>query len=181
MHVLTAIAGSVIWVINGFFVFLPLAAPETEFPGEVSAGGGWTAWLGATVFEFGSVLLMLEAVNENREACFGWALEEAFEGEGAAASKLAHSRACQHSHADRRGPFVKGNASDGGWQWWPSWAELRTHYLREIGFLACAAQMFGATIFWIAGFTGLPQIIDGLSTPTENGVYWLPQVCHSDP
>lgn len=59
--------GSVIWVINGFFVWLPLAAPSTEFSGEADVGGGWTAFIGATIFEFGSVLLMLEAVNEKRE------------------------------------------------------------------------------------------------------------------
>lgn len=33
------------------------------------------------------------------------------------------------------------------WTWWPTWYELRTHYFKEIGFLACSSQMFGATIF----------------------------------
>lgn len=61
------LTGSIIWVVNAFFVWLPLAAPSTEFPGEVDIGGGWTAFIGATIFEFGSVLLMIEAVNENRE------------------------------------------------------------------------------------------------------------------
>ena len=56
-----------VWCINGFFVWYPLAAPWTEFPGEVDIGGGVTACIGATIFEVGSVLLMLEAINENRE------------------------------------------------------------------------------------------------------------------
>ena len=63
------------------------------------------------------------------------------------------------------------------WTWWPTWYELKTHYLREIGFLACLSQMIGATIFWIAGFTALPPIYDRLtSTAAQNGAYWLPQV-----
>ncbi|KAK8070107.1 hypothetical protein PG994_006723 [Apiospora phragmitis] len=67
--------GSVVWVINGFFVWLPLQDPASAFAGEPTLGGGITAFIGATVFELGSVLLMLEAVNENRTDCFGWALE----------------------------------------------------------------------------------------------------------
>jgi hypothetical protein len=33
------------------------------------------------------------------------------------------------------------------WTWFPSWHELRTHYFKEVGFLACLAQMIGATVF----------------------------------
>ena len=62
------------------------------------------------------------------------------------------------------------------WTWWPTWYELHTHYFREIGFLACAAQMFGATVFWISGFTALPGVNNKLSTPALNGAYWSPQV-----
>jgi len=209
-HPLTRPAGSVVWVINGFFVWLPLQLPSATFPGESSLGGGITAFVGATIFEFGSVLLMLEAVNENRSECFGWALEEALtstvEEAGQALESTAHSRAlallrprheeCRHSHRSKT-TFLKPAAwtvsddddentggEDGSppaararkWSWMPSRHELRTHYMRDIGFLACLAQMVGATIFWIAGFTGLPPILDTLSVPAENGVFWLPQV-----
>jgi hypothetical protein len=74
--------GSVVWCINAFFVWLPLQDPATEFPGEILNGGGITAFIGATIFEFGSILLMIEAVNENRADCFGWALEEVLEENG---------------------------------------------------------------------------------------------------
>jgi hypothetical protein len=33
------------------------------------------------------------------------------------------------------------------WTWFPTWQELTTHYFKEVGFLACLAQMIGATIF----------------------------------
>ena len=74
--------GSLVWCINAFFVWLPLQDPSTEFPGEIADAGGITAFIGATIFEIGSVLLMIEAVNENRADCFGWALEEVLEEEG---------------------------------------------------------------------------------------------------
>ena len=44
----------------------------------------------------------------------------------------------------------KGQATDRDerkWTWWPTWYELRSHYFKEVGFLACLSQMIGATIF----------------------------------
>lgn len=63
--------GSVVWIINAFFAYLPLAQPRTLFSNEVLVGGGVSAFVGATIFEIGSVLLMMEAVNENKAGCFG--------------------------------------------------------------------------------------------------------------
>lgn len=63
--------GSVVWVINAFFSYLPLAQPQTVFNNEVLVGGGVTAFIGATIFEIGSILLMIEAVNETKSGCFG--------------------------------------------------------------------------------------------------------------
>ncbi|KAB5554969.1 hypothetical protein GE09DRAFT_1239415 [Coniochaeta sp. 2T2.1] len=188
--------GSIIWCLNGFFVWLPLYRPSTEFPGEVASAGGITACLGATVFEVGSVLGMLEAVNENRTDCFGWALEKVVE-DGPRTVVKKREGECGHHHCYRRGLFGRRGGGKGGggidgaagkgkthpesggerrWSWWPSGYELRTHYIREIGFLANASQMVGATIFWIAGIVGVEGILGGLSAGVENGVYWVPQV-----
>ena len=52
--------GSMVWVINAFFAFLPLVQPNTEFHNELLVGGGVSAFIGATIFEIGSVLLMIE-------------------------------------------------------------------------------------------------------------------------
>lgn len=173
---------------NGFFAWLPVQWAWTEFSGEASAGTGITAFVGATVFELGSVLLVLEAVNEKRTDCFGWAIEEAI---GSRGPRLRPDPdACAHHHSDRRGLLVAAEQrqkeeEDGvetgkegrRWEWWPTWSELRSHYIREIGFLASVSQFVGASVFWISGFTALPSIYDRLSTPVANGVYWLPQVC----
>ncbi|EPE08327.1 integral membrane protein [Ophiostoma piceae UAMH 11346] len=222
--------GSVVWVINSFFVWLPLAAPWTEFSGEETMAGGVSALVGATIFEVGAVLGLLEAVNENRADCFGWALEEALES--GMLSLRPRPDNCQHGHGDRtrllsrsqkrkkhrqHGNAVagvggqtiteanhedmNGGSSSGSdaeaeaesatpssqptskaalkhrrWTWWPTLHELRTVYAREMGFWGCAIQLFGATIFWISGFTGLPPIYNRLSAAAANGIFWLPQV-----
>lgn len=202
--------GSAVWVLNGFLVLLPSVNPAAAWPGESEWGGGVSAVVGATIFEVGSVLLMLEAVNENRSDCFGWALGEALGGgcgghgdgvdgdgdddEGRLVLLRREKSRCRHHHRDKRGFLTRKGVDDGGagvgrdevgsttaaaarrWTWWPSSEELRTHYLRDIGFLACLSQMIGATIFWISGFTGLPQVLGVLTVPAENGIYWLPQV-----
>ncbi|GAB7345607.1 hypothetical protein MBLNU457_3906t1 [Dothideomycetes sp. NU457] len=186
--------GSIIWVINAFFVLLPYTTPSTNFPNEVLYGGGITAFIGATVFEIGSVLLILEAVNENRSSCFGWAVESLFETsstEKASTSasltlRPAKSR-CLHHHANRKnfvgrpqsGAVEKSSspsAAGRSWTWWPSTHDLRTHYFHDLGFIACFSQLLGATIFWIAGFTALPGINNKLSPSALDGAYWFPQV-----
>ena len=103
--------GSVVWCINAFFVWLPLQDPATEFNDEINSGGGITAFIGATVFEFGSILLMIEAVNENRADCFGWALEEALEEKGL--MRLKPSEDCKHHHRNKGNLVGKGKASEG--------------------------------------------------------------------
>lgn len=194
--------GSAVWVLNGFLVLLPTTNPASSWAGESTWGGGVSAAVGASIFEFGSVLLMLEAVNENRSDCFGWALQEALEEGGESYQEAWHvllrkeRDQCRHHHRNRRRFLATRKGVEGGtdvgledndntrtarrWTWWPSWYELRTHYLREIGFLACLSQMIGATVFWISGFTGLPQVLGTLSVPAENGIYWLPQVSNND-
>ncbi|KAL1631223.1 hypothetical protein SLS56_004470 [Neofusicoccum ribis] len=192
--------GSTVWVINGFFAFLPLIRPSSEFRNEVLYGGGITAFVGATIFVIGSILLLLEAVNDHRSGCFGWAVEHLFHGysqsSGFQTSQVekqldpekavtdpvvvrVHPVApCDHHHSNRNN--LVGSGADPvdvrKWRWMPSWKDLRTHYFRELGFLASFVQLIAATIFWIAGFTSLPGIYDNMSTGLRDGVYWTPQI-----
>ncbi|KAK0116717.1 hypothetical protein ONS96_012568 [Cadophora gregata f. sp. sojae] len=156
--------GSLDWCVNAFFVWLPLQLPSSEFPGEIANAGGISAFVGATIFEIGSVLLMIEAVNENRSDCFGWAIEEVLEERGLRRLK---PDGCVHHHRNKGNLVGKGKTVDGKpplnvemaskdkldfksartWTWWPTWYELRIHYFKEVGFLACLSQMIGATIF----------------------------------
>ncbi|EIM81365.1 uncharacterized protein STEHIDRAFT_103768 [Stereum hirsutum FP-91666 SS1] len=200
--------GSIVWVINAFFVWLPLVRPEMEFSTEIAIGGGVTAFIGASMFEIGSVLLMIEAFNENRAGCFGWQFERLFLSgsngskqdldieEGKAIRLKPDTDHCTHHHPNRKNLVGKGRtekaaiqadsetmdensvsgSTDRSWVWFPTMNELRTHYLREIGFLACFSQFIGASIFWIAGLTGLPNIIPKGDQPLLDGIYWAPQV-----
>lgn len=180
--------GSVIWVINSFFVWLPLEDPSTTFPDESLTAGGVTAFIGATIFEIGSILLLLEAVNENRTSCFGWAVEtvvKRLESKdnllNATEVRPVESNECSHHHSNK-GSFLRDGLRETSpgdqrsFEWVPSMTELRTHYFHELGFWASFVQWIGATIFWIAGFTGLPGIIQYMSPGLEDGVYWTPQI-----
>ena len=190
--------GSVIWVVNAFYAFLPYTNPGSLSDNQVLYGTGITGFMGATVFEIGSVFLMLEAINENRTGCFGWALEHVG-GEKGALRLSPRKSHCTHHHGNKRNLVGKAPTHDspagdgekaqagkdgtppgaGSWVWWPSWHEMRTHYLHDLGFLACCSQMFGATVFWISGFTALPQIFNALESDGQsylNGAYWVPQV-----
>lgn len=143
--------------------------------------------------------MVLEAVNENRTACFGWALEQALSDDAVRLLSKGGGD-CRHHHPHRRsllrscpvsptsseshlrdslGDKAAPEETEPGrrpWRWCPSWYELRTHYFTEIGFLASFSQLLGATIFWIAGITALPPINDRLHGASLNGVYWSPQV-----
>ncbi|KAF2398418.1 hypothetical protein EJ06DRAFT_513426 [Trichodelitschia bisporula] len=165
--------GSIIWVLNSFFVWLPVQTPSSEFGTEVLYGGGITAFIGATIFEFGSVLLLLEAINDSRTACFGWAVHEVLDNahvQRALFRLEPDMDGCGHHHSQR--PRQRERA----WIWWPTWAELRSHYLFELGFLASAFQMAGATVFWVSGFTALPGIYDHMTPGQELGAFWIPQI-----
>lgn len=200
--------GSIIWVLNAIFVFLPEILPNSEFTNEVLDGAGITAFMGATIFEFASILLMLETMNENRTGHFGWAVEELMDNEAQKVRMRIRKDYdhCQHFHENRHGLLQKPsladqdyqdrskeygfsstdlektkspyeNAHQKSWTWLVSYADFKAHYLRDIGFLACSAQFFGASVFWISGFTALPGIQNNLSAgPVINGVYWSPQV-----
>ncbi len=176
--------GSVVWVFNAFFVWLPLVRPDTEFPGEVKVAGGVTAFIGATTFEVGSVLLILEAINANRSGCFGWAVRRAIEQLPGGPLHISPDRdRCSHHHRRHAGLKVNSESDDPKpleerqrWVWAPTLADLREHHLRELGFLASLSQLFGATIFWISGFTALPGVIDLGNHSLANGVFWTPQV-----
>lgn len=189
--------GSVIWVINAFFVWLPLVRPDTEFAGEELDGGGITAFIGATIFVAGSILLMAEAVNENRTACFGWAVTHAMshgssDESGETLQLRPVASQCTHHHRNKANLVGKGKVTSKittimrpgsslqpnskSWIWFPSLSDLRTHYLHELGFLASLTQLLAASIFWVAGLTALPGIYNHMSRTVTVVLYWTPQV-----
>lgn len=185
--------GSAIFVICGFFYWLPLAAPGTEFKHESNIGGGVTAFVGATLFLVGGVLLIVEATNEDQVGCFGWALEQAFESKsetsdmdteqspdpkrapGATTLRyVPQPSQCQHHHnVGLHHAHLQRPTCGRKWEWVPTWHELTTHYFHEIGFLGSFILSIGAIVFWFSGLLALPGIYDKISTPVLQGTYWL--------
>lgn len=190
--------GSVVWIINSFMIYLPFRWPWSEIHGQVLYGGGITAFVGATIFEVGGVLMMLEAVNSNRQGCFGMALEKFYEAhfsrreeEGVAVeTKIVPCEgACSHHHRNTKtlvstsGSRQNTMATDAGstastkkiWVWWLSASDLENHYLRELGFLACLILLVSATVFYVSGVTALPGIFNNMSHTEIAVFYWTPQ------
>ncbi|KAK2738017.1 hypothetical protein FQN57_007283 [Myotisia sp. PD_48] len=215
--------GSAVWVINSFFVWLPSVKPSTEFTNEILVGGGITAFIGATIFEFGSFFLVLEAINKHNSGCFGWALIRVLSEKYGPVIRFTHFpesklgnhetdekgsiTSCCHHHSNTKnlvgrsskdftvttatqsssspsesnslnhaGPGNDKIPESGDFKWLPSWEDLRTHYIYELGFQASVSQLIGASIFWVSGFTALPGINNHLSDGTWDTMYAAPQI-----
>jgi hypothetical protein len=187
------VLGSVLWIIDGFFGWLPLVRPDTEFSDEEYAGG-WITFIGSTVFLVASMLLMVEAVNVNQTGCFAWAIERVVKY-GDTRMRACPDR-CQHHHHRNRENAIGQNCDERcerdwdtfalskappdrehyTWQWVPSWSDFRNHYLYELGFLACSIQLFSASLYWVSRILALPQISEQMSSQALNGAYWAPGV-----
>ena len=125
--------GCALFIMSGLFFWLPLVVPSSDFPHESATAGGVTSFVGGTLFEFGAVLLLFEAINENQTGCFGWELEGVFSnheksGEGTLRYK-PEKKTCDHQHCKLNGyGFMKGapgsKFSRRKWEWWPTWHEL---------------------------------------------------------
>jgi len=46
----------------------------------------------------------------------------------------------------------------------------------DLGFIASSSQLVGTTVFWIAGFTALPGVLNVLSPAALYGAYWFPLI-----
>ncbi|KAG9099211.1 hypothetical protein FRC07_010550, partial [Ceratobasidium sp. 392] len=143
------VVGSIAWVINGFLLFLPVLSPST-YPSHTTTASAF-AFIGGTVFELGSYLMFVEALNAGQDELFGDALKDEID-------KL-------DSRPQRK---------DVRFRWWGS------NNWRDLGFLASSIQLVAATVFWISTLTGLPGIIPNLSEDPPVAIadvfFWTPQV-----
>lgn len=153
------VLGSTAWIVNGFYLFLPLV----NIGGDHLTAAAWWAFVGGTLFEIGSYLMVVEALNCNHEELFGPALWELVRGPRSRGSneRLSTDDA---NKTNRKGRY--------------RWIGLGD--VHELGYLACSIQLFGASIFWVSTITGLPHVIPNLtsdpSVPIADIFYWTPQV-----
>ncbi|KAJ7253761.1 hypothetical protein B0H12DRAFT_1071425 [Mycena haematopus] len=153
--------GSIVWVINGFISFLPFVNTHVA---KDDVGGGWTAWLGATIFEFGSILGLWEAWNRDDTTDFGRNVK-----------KLLHSEL--PDDPENNIDSTPGSETPPPKQKW-IWFSTDGKYFHELGFLAAFVQYWAATIFWISGFTAIPTVQTAIMPKQGllDGVFWTPQV-----
>lgn len=169
--------GSVIWVVNGFIVWMPFVTNLSSSP----KAAGWTAFAGSTVFVFGSILLVIEAWNRDETVLFGSALKHSFVElanslENGIHNNHNHNRARMGSSNHQEKPPLSGKNPTSPKDW--IWFSLDPKFFHEIGFVAGFVQFCAATIFWISGFASIEQLNSALMKVTAHldGVFWLPQV-----
>jgi len=152
--------GSIVWVVNGFIAFLPFVNPNVATD---DTGGGWTAWLGATIFEFGALAGLWEAWNRGDTADFGWGVR-----------MLMHGEPADDTENSTPGSEKPSGAPQKKWIWFSRDGK----YFHELGFLAAFVQYWAATIFWISGFTAIPTVQTSIQPKTAilDVFFWTPQV-----
>jgi hypothetical protein len=85
----------------------------------------------------------------------------------------------------RRGGVDMGPTEEGEfheyltWRWWPTWHAFITYHIREMGYVACIIQLFGATLYAICGVLSLPGILSNFKPWQLLGGYWIPQTVAS--
>lgn len=145
------------------FLLAPCSIPKHRVSQRNLIGGAVLFFVGATLFQVGTIFLVFEAVNENQKGCFGWPVRELL--------CEADPSGCAHHH--QRNDKGKGQLLQRRWQWWLSWHELCTYYIYEVGFIANISLAVGATIFYITGILVLLGVYSHLSQGVLWGVYWL--------
>ncbi|CAL1710669.1 unnamed protein product [Somion occarium] len=150
------ILGSTCWIVNGFYLFLPLV----NIGSDHTTAAAWWAFAGGTLFELGSYLMYVEAINTGHDQLFGPALWGLVSGK---------SEASEDGCDEKENEIKKQSFR---------WIGVGSY--RDLGFLACFTQMFAATIFWVSTITGLPHVIPNLSTSPPVAIadvfFWTPQV-----
>ena len=124
---------------------MPLVSSAKQYETQAA---GW-AFVGGTLFEIGSYLMLVESLNTGHGQLFGRSLESLLEG-GSHADELVKSPDGETFHWMYVGshffiaswccePVLKCAHDDRGIRSW-----------RDLGYLASSVQMAAATIFWIS-------------------------------
>ncbi|PHH87672.1 hypothetical protein CDD83_8552 [Cordyceps sp. RAO-2017] len=131
------VIGSTAFVVSAFFQLLPLAIPESAFPGEVELAFPLTIAFGAANFFSGGTLSLIGAFNDGRGP-----LPE---------NKLGQPISTKYH------PALLGSKE---WVWFPTFAELRSVYLPNPAFRGGLVSMLGGLVLTSAAVMGFPGVLD---------------------
>lgn len=180
--------GCQLFILTGVFKVASLGIDD----GKKELVGGIAACIGATLFAFAGVLLVIEATNEDQTGRFGWAIDQTYDetltgsssygndGDGDERAKPPSKRRsrsesaslrvqhldCQHLHQQH--PHASRT-----WRWWPTWHELTAHYFHNLGYLGSIVLAIGTIVFWVSGILSLPPLSERLSLAAMKWTYWL--------
>lgn len=115
-----------------------------------STSTGWTAFLGATIFEIGSIFGMWEAWNRDDTVRFGWSVSHALHRSSTLEQNGKNMEPKNINNEEEQKPPPR--------RW--VWFSLDTQYFHEMGFLAAFFQLCAASVFWISG--QVLFIVDGV-------------------
>ncbi|KAI0794865.1 hypothetical protein C8Q75DRAFT_712544 [Abortiporus biennis] len=168
------VLGSTAWIVNGFYLFLPLL----NIGGDHGVTAAWWGLAGGTLFEIGSYLMLVESLNTGHDELFGpavWGLVPkrcSLEKVDALDDKEKVSVSMSEQSGREPNGSVPRQKPKFRWIGLGSW--------RDLGYLACSIQMFAATIFWVSTITGLPGVIPNFpehpSVAITDVFFWTPQV-----
>ena len=169
------VAGCVVLVLNAFLTFMPYADPNFKPPNEIEYATAVLAVLGSALFVVSTFLSFVEAVNADRQGCFGWKLEHFsytdasdVEVEHGSTSRVVPDERCTHHHNNHESLITNSENSrpadlneisailrsdtgksegESSWKILPTMHELCTHYLYDLGFLACALLLCSSLVY----------------------------------
>ena len=131
------------WVVNGFADYLPFCSARFAKNPQLT---GWTAFVGATIFEIGSIFGIWEVLNAD------WMAFESRRTDGHAAPDGV---ADMEKDGGEQGKAQMAEDSD----WVPQtnarprwvWFTVEPRYWRDLGWYGAFFQLLAASIFWISG------------------------------
>jgi hypothetical protein len=180
--------GSAIFVVNGFFLVLPLVAPGTNFVGETPYATSASSMLGGVIFLIGGWASILEGLNLKRGAEMTVAeamtvevidMTEVHRRSQDTAIQTRSSIEASSSTENLTAPIATSIPNvitseittsqpalvgSSAFIWWPSWHQFSSTYQYDLLFLAGIIQEIGAVIFTIATITSIPGVIDLTNT-----------------
>ena len=190
--------GATLWVLNGFFAWLPLAVPGAEFPGQTTYGTGITSLLGVLCFETPAFIAYLIAVNDG--------VKVVDDGRGIDGEREEEGREREREMVQKKENHDVGAVDEGEERWHDSDQQHRNdnnnltttttssdtaanprpfrylpqrHHLTTINFWGSTIQLLGCTLFVVTGIVVQPGIYENLSVSQLMACLWIPLIVAS--
>lgn len=135
--------GSVVWVVNGFADYLPFCSSRFAKNPQLT---GWTAFVGATIFEIGSIFGIWEVLNADWMTFESRRTERDAAPDGVADMEKVGGKQGKAQMAEDSDWVPQTNARS---RW--VWFTVDPKYWHDLGWYGAFFQLLAASIFWISG------------------------------